>query len=32
MVILSLVEVGGFMHFWGLTIDTVTAVNLGPIL
>ena len=22
-VFLSLVDVGGFMHFWGLTIDTV---------
>ena len=21
---LCLVEIGGFMHFWGLTIDTVT--------
>ena len=28
MVLLSLVEVGGFMHFWGLTIDTVSSVNL----
>ena len=28
MVILSLVDVGGFMHFWGLTIDVVSAVNL----
>jgi len=28
MVILSLVDVGGFMHFWGLTIDTVSCVNL----
>jgi predicted RND superfamily exporter protein len=28
MVILSLVEVGGFMHYWGLTIDTVSCVNL----
>lgn len=27
-VLLSLVHVGGFMHFWGLTIDTVTCVNL----
>jgi Niemann-Pick C1 protein len=24
MVVLSLVNVGGFMHFWGLTIDTVS--------
>jgi predicted RND superfamily exporter protein len=28
MVILSLAEVGGFMHFWGLTIDTVSCINL----
>jgi len=28
MVILSVVEVAGFMHFWGLTIDTVSCVNL----
>ena len=28
MVIISLVDVGGFMHFWGLTIDTVSCVNL----
>ena len=28
MVLLSLVDVGGFMHFWGLTIDTVSCVNL----
>lgn len=27
-VILSLIDVGGFMHFWGLTIDTVSANNL----
>ena len=27
-VFLSLVNVGGFMHFWGLTIDTVTCTNL----
>ena len=27
-VLLSLVDVGGFMHFWGLTIDTVSCVNL----
>ena len=27
-VVLSLVDVGGFMHFWGLTIDTVSCVNL----
>ena len=28
MVLISLVNVGGFMHFWGLTIDTVSSVNL----
>lgn len=28
MVIISVVEVAGFMHFWGLTIDTVSCVNL----
>ena len=27
-VVLSLVDVGGFMHFWGLTIDTVSCVQL----
>ena len=27
-VILTLVNVGGFMHFWGLTIDTVSCINL----
>eukprot|EP00095_Tigriopus_kingsejongensis_P001088 maker-scaffold193_size270907-snap-gene-0.15 protein:Tk01088 transcript:maker-scaffold193_size270907-snap-gene-0.15-mRNA-1 annotation:"hypothetical protein DAPPUDRAFT_306990" len=27
-VILSLIDVGGFMHFWNLTIDTVSANNL----
>ena len=27
-VILSLVDVGGFMHFWNLTIDTVSCNNL----
>ena len=27
-VLLSLVDVGGYMHFWGLTIDTVSCVNL----
>jgi Niemann-Pick C1 protein len=27
-VVLSLVDVGGFMHFWGLTIDTVSCNNL----
>jgi len=27
-VILTLVNVGGFMHFWGLTIDTVSCNNL----
>ncbi|KAJ8305668.1 hypothetical protein KUTeg_016213 [Tegillarca granosa] len=24
----TLVDVGGFMHFWGLTIDTVTCILL----
>ena len=28
MVIMALAEVGGFMHFWGLTIDTVSCINL----
>lgn len=28
MVFLSLIDVGGFMHFWGLTIDTVSCVNI----
>ncbi len=28
MVFLSLIDVAGFMHFWGLTIDTVSCVNL----
>ena len=27
-VILTLINVGGFMHFWGLTIDTVSCNNL----
>ena len=27
-VVLSLVDIGGFMHFWGLTIDTVSCNNL----
>ena len=27
-VVLSLLDVGGFMHFWGLTIDTVSCNNL----
>ena len=27
-VVFSLVDVGGFMHFWGLTIDTVSCNNL----
>ena len=27
-VCLTLVDVGGFMHFWGLTIDTVSCNNL----
>ena len=27
-VILSLVDVAGFMHFWGVTIDTVSCINL----
>jgi predicted RND superfamily exporter protein len=25
---LSQVDVGGFMHFWGLTIDVISCVNL----
>ena len=28
MVVLSLIDVAGFIHFWGLTIDTVSCVNL----
>ena len=28
MVVLSLINVAGFIHFWGLTIDTVSCVNL----
>ena len=28
MVVMSLADVGGFMHFWGLTIDTVSCINL----
>eukprot|EP00095_Tigriopus_kingsejongensis_P012251 snap_masked-scaffold472_size162276-processed-gene-0.4 protein:Tk12251 transcript:snap_masked-scaffold472_size162276-processed-gene-0.4-mRNA-1 annotation:"hypothetical protein DAPPUDRAFT_306990" len=27
-VLMTLVNVGGFMHFWGLTIDVVSCVNL----
>ncbi len=27
-VILSLIDIGGFMYFWGLTIDTVSCNNL----
>ena len=27
-VLLTLVNVGGFIHFWGLTIDTVSCINL----
>ena len=27
-VILALIDVGGFMHFWDLTIDTVSCNNL----
>ena len=27
-VLFSLVNVGGYMHFWGLTIDTVSSANL----
>ena len=27
-VTLSLIDIGGFMHFWGLTIDTVSCNNL----
>ena len=25
---LTLVNVGGFIHFWGLTIDTVSCTNI----
>ena len=28
MVIMALADVGGFMHFWGMTIDTVSCINL----
>jgi predicted RND superfamily exporter protein len=28
MVVLSIVDVAGYMHFWGLTIDTISCVNL----
>jgi Niemann-Pick C1 protein len=28
MVVLSLADVGGFMYFWGLTVDTVSCINL----
>ena len=27
-VILTLINVGGFIHFWGLTIDTVSCTNI----
>ena len=27
-VIMTLIDVAGFMHFWGLTVDTVSAVLL----
>ena len=27
-VVFTLVNVGGFMHFWGLTIDTVSCIDL----
>merc|ERR1711997_786354 len=27
-VFITLVNVGGFIHFWGLTIDTVSCINL----
>jgi len=27
-VLITLVDVGGFMHFWGLTIDVISCVNL----
>merc|ERR1712226_464583 len=27
-VVLTLVSVGGFIHFWGLTIDVVSCINL----
>ena len=27
-VLITLVNVGGFIHFWGLTIDTVSCINL----
>ena len=27
-VFLTLVNVGGFIHFWGLTIDVISCVNL----
>ncbi len=30
-VLLSLVDVAGFMHFWGLTIDTVSACQVNAI-
>ena len=28
MVVMSIVDVAGVMHFWGLTIDTISCVNL----
>ena len=27
-ILMTLIDVAGFMHFWGLTIDTVTAILL----
>ena len=27
-VVLTLINVGGFIHFWGLTIDTVSCTNI----
>jgi len=27
-VIFTLINVGGFMHFWGLTIDTVSCIDI----
>ena len=27
-VLLSIIDVGGFMHFWNLTIDVISCVNL----
>ena len=28
VVLITLVDVGGFLHFWGITIDTVSCNNL----